>query len=160
MLEVTQRVKQRLDRGFTLIEVMIVVAIIAILAAVAIPAYSDYILRSRITDAVTALGNMQAKMEQYYQDQNGTYVGACATGTVAPLPPATPHFQFPPCTGVTANSYTMTAVGQGAMTGFSYSMEFNTPAFPNVVGKKTTAVPTGWTLPTTNCWALKKDGSC
>ena len=159
MLEATERVRQRLRRGFTLIEVMIVVGIIAILAAIAIPSYNDYILRSRITDAVTALGNMQAKMEQYYQDKQGTYVGACVAGTVAPKPANTNYFDFD-CPTVTAQSYTVTATGKNSMSGFGYSMVFNTLAFPNVVGKTTTSVPSGWTLPSASCWALKKDGSC
>ena len=56
------------DRGFTLIELMITVAIIAILAAVALPAYSTYVTRARITDAVKGLSEMRLKMEQYFQD--------------------------------------------------------------------------------------------
>ena len=81
----------RRPSGFTLIEVMIVVAIVAILASIAIPAYTDYILRSKITAATSALGSQQVKMEQFFQDRR-TYVGACAAGTVARrrlIPPAT-----------------------------------------------------------------------
>ena len=155
MLEATERVRQRLRRGFTLIEVMIVVGIIAILAAIAIPSYNDYILRSRITDAVTALGNMQAKMEQYYQDNQGTYLGACVPATVAPAPPPTSHFTFA-CSGLSAAGYTVTATGSGSMTGFGYTMAY----VGGVLTKTTTSVPSGWTLPSGSCWALKKDGSC
>ena len=72
-------------RGFTLIELMIAVAIIAILAAIAIPSYSDYVRRSRITEAMSALSGMRVKMEQYFQD-NRTYAGACVAGTVAAPP--------------------------------------------------------------------------
>ena len=56
------------ERGFTLIEVMIVVAILGILAAVAYPGYQDYILRSRITEAVNGMETLRTDMERFYQD--------------------------------------------------------------------------------------------
>ncbi|HTS84956.1 MAG TPA: prepilin-type N-terminal cleavage/methylation domain-containing protein, partial [Usitatibacter sp.] len=58
----------RQARGFTLIEVMIVVAIIAILAAIAVPSYQDYVTRGRIIEATGGLGDARNKMEQYFQD--------------------------------------------------------------------------------------------
>ncbi len=155
MLEATERVRQRLHRGFTLIEVMIVVAILAILAAVALPAYNDYILRGRVTNAVTGLGGMESRMEQYFQDKR-TYVGACAPATAAPLPEATAHFTFACFPNVPVGGYTLTATGSGAVTGLVYSMVYS----GGVLTKSTTSVPTGWTLPSGSCWALKKDGSC
>ena len=73
------------SRGFTLIELMIAVAIIAILAAIAIPSYTDYIRRGRLTEALGRLSAMRVKMEQYFQD-NRVYTGAVpATDTIAPL---------------------------------------------------------------------------
>jgi type IV pilus assembly protein PilE len=65
-------------RGFTLIEVMIVVAIVAILAGVALPSYFDYVRRGQLPEATAALSDFRVKMEQYYQD-NRNYGGAqCA----------------------------------------------------------------------------------
>ena len=137
------------NKGFTLIEVMIVVAIVAILASIALPSYTAYIQRSRITEAVSGLGEMKVKMEQFFQD-NRTYVGACAAGTVAPLPTGK-YFDFT-CPTLSASQFTTTATGKGNMAGFSYTVnEANVRA--------TTAVPTGWTSSAT-CWVLKADGSC
>ncbi len=64
-------------RGFTLIELMITVAIVAILAAIALPSYRDYILRGQVVDATNGLAGMRADMERFFQD-NRTYA---TTGT-------------------------------------------------------------------------------
>lgn len=135
-------------QGFTLIELMIAVAIVAILAAVAVPQYSAYVMRSRVPDATSALATKQVQIEQYFLD-NRTYVGAPACTNDSNT---SKYFNFA-CSAVNATGFTLTATGKSNMTGFSYTV--------NQAGAKTTTVPvdSGWTGSTT-CWVTKKDGTC
>jgi type IV pilus assembly protein PilE len=140
--------------GFTLIEVMIVIAIISILAAIAIPNSNDYLTRGRITEAISGLAAMQVQMEQHFRDER-TYTGACAAGSLAPLPADTPHFAFA-CSGLGATAYQVDATGRGSMAGFTYRI---TAAAGS--GKSTIALPAGWTLPSpSTCFVLNKAGGC
>ncbi len=146
----------RSQKGFTLIELMITVAIIGILAAMALPSYTAYVQRGKITEAVAGLAGMKVKMEQYFQD-NRTYVGACVAGTVAPLPAGgdAKYFTFScPAATLLATTFVVQADGiaGGTMDGFTYTVNQN-----NV--RATSAVPTGWTT-SASCWVLRADGSC
>ena len=74
------------NRGFTLIELLIVMVIVAILAAVAYPSYKDYVLKSRRTDAKSALASTAQAMERYYTEKmkyKDAVLGS-ASGNVAP----------------------------------------------------------------------------
>lgn len=138
-------------RGFTLIEIMITVAIIAILAAVGYPSYADFVRRGKISEAISGLSSARVNMERWFQD-NRTYAGACPTTTKV-LPDATSNFSFS-CVGTPdAATYVVQAQGLGSMSEFRYTVnQSNT--------KSTAHVPAGWAGQGNACWVLKKDGSC
>lgn len=133
--------------GFTLVELMIVVAVVGILATVAIPSYRDYLIRGRIPEATANLAGKRVQMEQFYQD-NRTYVGAT---TICPDTATSQYFDFT-CTGATATAYTLTATGKNSMAGFTYTIDQSN-------AKATTAVPSDWTVNAT-CWVTGKGGVC
>src|SRR5579871_4733258 len=65
----------RLQKGFTLIELMIVVAIIGILAAIAIPAYQDYTIRSQVTEGLNLAGAVKTSVAEFYANNGAWPVG-------------------------------------------------------------------------------------
>jgi type IV pilus assembly protein PilA len=71
---------KKLQTGFTLIELMIVVAIIGILAAIAIPAYQDYTVRSKVTELINSAGVCKTSVAEYYQSLGKTPLDTKAAG--------------------------------------------------------------------------------
>jgi type IV pilus assembly protein PilE len=139
----------RCANGFTLIEVMVTVAIIGILAAIAIPSYRDYVLRGQLVDAQNALSALRANMERHFQDNRDyrsigtTFISPCAA------PPVAGSFTIS-CPTLTATAFTAQAVGSGSTNGFTFTVDQqNTRA--------TTGVGSGWTQCTTG-WTTKKSG--
>jgi type IV pilus assembly protein PilE len=80
------RLSHRAARGFTLIEVMIVVGIIAILSAVAIPSYSEYARRGQLPEGFSQLSDYRIKMEQFFQDNRNYGTGDCGIPATGPAP--------------------------------------------------------------------------
>jgi len=77
-----QTMKQSVQKGFTLIELMIVVAIIGILAALAIPAYSDYTIKAKVSEAASLSGAMKAAAEIYWSENEALALGSVGYGTL------------------------------------------------------------------------------
>lgn len=140
--------------GFTLIELMVTVAIIAILAGIALPSYTQYVLRGKLVEGASALMAMRTKMELYFQD-NRSFVGACVAGTTAALPAGLKYFNITcPPASLTATTYLVQVDGLGNdLTGLTMTIDQ-----ANV--RRTVSVPSGWTMPATNCWVTKKNGQC
>jgi type IV pilus assembly protein PilE len=141
--------------GFTLIEVLVVVAIVGILAAIALPSYADYVRRSKIIEATTGMSDMKTRMEQYFLD-NRRYDNGGNCG-VDPAVAEKNVKTFTLACVASATGYVVTATGKAAegMGNFIY-VYTNTLATPDL--KATTK--TYWGKTSATCWVTRKDGSC
>jgi len=134
----------KMQKGFTLIELMVVVVVIGILASIGIPSYNDYVTRGKLVEGTSALSDGRVKMEQFFQD-NRTYAG----GT---CPAATTNFTYA-CSNLSVTTYLITATGVGNLSDFSYTID-------QANAKQTTALKTGWGTVPANCWIMKKGDAC
>lgn len=128
--------------GFTLIELMVVVAVIGILVAVAFPSYQDYAIRGKLAEMKATLSDGRVKMEQFFQD-NKTYVnGTC--------PAATESFTYA-CDNESLTTFRITATGNPGsnVANFIYTI--------NETNTRTSATPWG---NSGTCWVIKKGGVC
>ena len=136
--------------GFTLIELMIAVAVIGILSAIALPSYTSYIARGKITDAVASLADYRVKMEQFYQDNRiyGTASAACPV-VVANSLSFTYSCVVGSATPTVAYTATATSIAPalGSTTGdYSYTItELNAKSTSKFKG----------TVVTKSCWLVK-----
>jgi type IV pilus assembly protein PilE len=151
--QVAARPTLRRERGFTVIELMITVVIIAILASIAYPSYQDYVRRGALTDGTTTLADARVKMEQYYQDNSSYGPGGGVCGFANPA--TTKYFSFScaPAAGASPQTYTFTATGTAGLTnGFVFTINHQ-----NV--RATTGMHAAWgSLPgdAGTRWILKK----
>lgn len=137
--------------GFTLLELMITVTVIAILAAVAVPQFSDYTKRGKIPEAVATLSDLRMQLERYYAN-NRTYAGFVVAA------PGARYFTYT-CPVLTPSAYTCQAAGPGgapandvSMAGFTYTIDQNNT-------KTSTITVSGWGN-STSCWIGKKGEVC
>lgn len=143
-----------MTRGFTLIELMITVAVVAILAAVALPSYRNYVIRGHLAALTNDLQATRAKMEQFYQD-NRTY--ATSTSAVAPCTATANTYTSPTpyalvCSNISSTSFTATATGSGVIAGFSYTIDQS--------DSKTSTLSTAWGGTTSACWIMRQGDAC
>mgnify|MGYP003583825714 FL=1 len=137
-------------RGFTLVEVMIVVAIVAILSLIAYPSYTDYLRRGHAQEAPAMLLPFRAKMEQYYQD-NRSYAKAGDCAVPVPAAPEAEYFRYACSLSNAGQGFTATATGAGnTVTGLAYTID-------QVNNRTTTCTGCAWNFsgiqPT---WVLRK----
>jgi type IV pilus assembly protein PilE len=148
----------RSARGFTLIELMITIAIVAILAAVALPAYTEYVTRSKFTEAHSHLADLRVKMEQRFQDARSYVGGPCAP--TGPGGAQIKYFTFTCPVAATATTFTLQAAGMVGteLEGVAFTVdESNQRA--TVVTAATKMADKGYTS-NANCWITKKPSQC
>ena len=141
-----------LVRGFTLIELMVTVAIVGLLAAVAYPSFTQYIRRGKIVDALGDLSTVRVRLEQYYQDNRNYGSTAAACGVPMPVR-STFTFTCNWGSGGTSQSFVVTATGQASagMSGYVYTVnETNAQATTQFEGAAVTAA----------CWIKKQGETC
>lgn len=132
--------------GFTIIELIIVCAIIGILSVLVYPVYSNNVLETKLAEAPIALAQMNAKADQWYAD-NRTYVGFdCNKASFTPA-------NFSCSSTLTASAYSFTLSGINSLNGFSYTL--------NQAGSQTSSVPSSFvSASTANCTVSGGTASC
>lgn len=139
-------------KGFTLIEVMITVVIVAILATVAMPAYTAYITRSKIPEGLDSLNALATRLEQFFQDgNNNSYGNAGNTACGVSMPAGLKNFTVScTLTGANGAGFSADAVGSGPLTGYTYRITSSGQ-------RQTVSHPKAATTPIA-CWSMKGAG--
>lgn len=116
------KVKVNLQKGFTLIELMITVAIVGILAAVALPAYQDYTIRAQVTEGMALAAGAKASVAEYYANAGALPADSAAAGF----------------SGASGKYVSGVAIATGVVTATFGGSNVNT----NISGKTVTLTPT------------------
>jgi type IV pilus assembly protein PilE len=153
------------SRGFTLIELMIVVAVIGILLAIGVPNYQEYVLRSKLTDALSSLSQLRVSEGTVFPGQpelrpgpsrprRQLWRGGC--GTRQQLLHLRLHHQRGPCPGGASWPgflITATGVAAGGTGQFTYTID-------EANNRQTTGLPAGRGVTPANCWLTAKGQTC
>ncbi|MFN4117857.1 pilin [Acidovorax sp.] len=137
--------KRFMQKGFTLIELMIVVAIIGILAAVALPAYQDYTIRAKISEAVIAASSPKSALSEAFQTDSvaGLNAAAAAINSAAPSTKSSKYVQGY-TVGASPNWHITVSVAANSGNGIPTALNGNTLVFsPNVNSAAPTASAQG-----------------
>jgi type IV pilus assembly protein PilE len=121
---------------------MITVAIVAILSAIALPAYTAYLQRARVPPALDALSALATRLEQRFQD-TGNYANGDDCGATLPTPE---NFTVTCALSDEGQGFTATATGSGPVDGYAYTVNHQGV-------RATTDHPKG--VPSTNCWSMR-----
>lgn len=125
--------KQQAQKGFTLIELMIVVAIIGILAAIAIPAYTDYTQRAQVSEGFTMVDGMKTSIAEFAQTNGAFPAAADITNGVGA--PATGKYSAAATTAATGViTVTMAAAGIAGADVATKTITFTPPALAGLTG--------------------------
>ncbi len=134
--------KKQAQAGFTLIELMIVVAIIGILAAVSIPAYSDYTMKAKIANVMSSVDSLKTAVTVCAQEAGGD-PATCATGGTGGVPAFTATKEVATATVATTGVITAT-LANNVGSGVSGGVVTFTPVFTGAGGAAVTSVK--WTV--------------
>jgi type IV pilus assembly protein PilE len=125
--------------GFTLIELMVVIAIVGIIATIALPAFTEQVRKSRRSEAVSTLGDLQVRQERW-RSSNATYgtLDNITGSTAATFNAAQANYNFA-VTVNTASAYTITATPKNAQSGDrcgTFTLELNVATRPGLPPQK------------------------
>ena len=106
------------QKGVTLIELMVVIGILAVMSAIAFPAYTSQVLKTNRMDAKRILSQIQTAYERYYVENNNVYPTVSISGTFSALSlgtaPTSNYYTFSPTVNSSGTSYTLMASTQGS----------------------------------------------
>lgn len=138
--------KIKKNSGFTLVELMITIAIVGILSAVALPAYDNYVVQSKIPESFKVMTEFALKMEQSYQDNNNYGGVNCSIAS-----PTSDNYTYACTTNSVGQGFTIESTGVNKLAGYSFSL--------TEAEVKTTLSFIDQADLTKKCW-YRKVGSC